>query len=604
MSTDSTPTIAVIGAGLVGGALLKELALVWISRQGKTPAQFTKDKRDSLSGLHFDHICITARSVQKLSHQLDKIQIVLQLQEDIHLHRADPLQLVVSKAGKKLQIDAETLEIIPSALNSMTIEDEHLRTNSPLFSFLETYRPCCLVVGVNLASVVAYGEALEGLRSKVLAWIMTTLKQAADQLQIETMAFLGTTGLGGMGTNMPWTHQSSQEMDPGLTNKVLSAYGTLGVLDRLHWDTDCSCRFILLTPGSVLGYDYLEYGPVRFFSIPGDLPLSVEKVVRGNELQLPLYEPIEIDLHSLSDRLIDWESRRIKGAFLTGAKIKCGENGEFSPMQFAGITHPFQMGFNSGTYIARILLDELAGKATGFNQIPLGAGKVVEPSSLGQNDCRLALARMAELELQNDRRSPPVYPALGSPRAQKEIVMADLVYRVLTHRFGKPTLQQLSDFAPEELATELWRYLQENPLLFAEITAVIPVVSPSGRIHVGPHAMYLGHGIKTTSDLELLCNDDSFREFAALGAVDLRPQAESIRRKSKMYETGVNILIERAQFILAGCVNGVSMQIADQCGSSLDHRITYWMGQTTGSETLFDPVFFTVQFLGGERPFV
>jgi hypothetical protein len=329
----------------------------------------------------------------------------------------------------------------------------------------------------------------------------------------------------------------------------------------------------------------------------------VEKVVRSSGLKLPLYEPVEIDLQSLSDQLIEWDTRRIENAFLSGAKIKCGENGEFSPLQVASITHAFQMGFNSGAYIARIVIDELAGNATGYNQIPLGAGKVVEPSPQGQNDRNLALARLAELELQNKRRSAPVYPALGSPRAQKEIVLADLLHRLLTDRFEKPTLQQLCEYEPKSLANDLWHYLQNHPRLLAEITAVIPVISPAGRIYVGPHAMFVGKGISRTSDLAELSDEDRFREFAALGAVDLRPVEERIVRKPKVYETGIKVLIRRARFILDHCVNALPQGLADECGSAVDSRVRHWMGLTTGSQTDFDPVFFVVQFLGGERPY-
>lgn len=596
-------SIAIIGAGLVGEAVLLELAIVWIHRHNKPATGFSGGTINAARHLEFDRICITARSEAKLSYQLQKTENVLRNEEGVRVNREGPLTLVISCGNDCLQIEAETLDILPDGLTYETIENECFRRKSSLYSFLAVNCPRSLVIGVNLASVVAYGDAMAGIRSMVLAWILTTLKRAANQLQIETMAFLGTTGLGGLGTNIAWTHQSSQEMDAKLTNKVLSAYGILGVLDRMHWDTDFACRLILLTPGSVLGYDYLDYGPVKYFSVPGGLPTSVEKVVRRSGLKLPLYAPVETDLQSLSDLLIDWDARRIEDAFLSGAKIKCGENGEFSPLQFACITHAFQMGFNSGTYIARIMIDELAGNATGYNQIPLGAGKVVEPSAQGQNDCNAALTRLAELEFQNTRRSAPVYPALGSPRAQKEIVSVDLLHRLLTDRFEKPTLQQLCEYEPKTLANDLWHYLQNHSRLLAEITAVIPVISPTGRIFVGPHAMFLDQGISRTSDLDELRDKDCFREFAALGAVDLRPVGEHVVRKPKVYETGIEVLISRARFILAHCVNALPLGLDDECGSAVDYRIRHWRGLTTGSQTVFDPVFFVIQFLGGQRPY-
>jgi hypothetical protein len=213
------------------------------------------------------------------------------------------------------------------------------------------------------------------------------------------------------------------------------------------------------------------------------------------------------------------------------------------------------------------------------------------------------LERLAELELENGTRSPPVYPALGSPRAQKEIVLADLLYRLLTDRFGEATLQQIIKYDLRALASDLWDYLQEHPKLFAEITAVIPVISPGGKVYTGPHVMYLEKGISQTSELVELTNEESFQDFATLGAVDLRSSRTYVVHKPKAYETGVDVLVRRARFILDRCVGAFSSDVVDKCGSAIDPRIRHWAMLTSGSQTVFDPVLFVVQFLGGERPY-
>jgi len=427
------------------------------------------------------------------------------------------------------------------------------------------------------------------------------LKQAADEFDVEAVAIIGTTALGGQGTNMAWSHQSSQQMDANLVNKILAAYGILGILDRIHYDTDSHSRWIFLIPGSLLGYDYLDSGQPTYFSVPQGLPTEVEEVIRKSGLRVPLYDPVEVDITALSEEVIPWEERRRKEAFLHGAKIKCGESGEFSPMQFACISHAFQMGLNTDVYIARILIDVLKGKSTGYNQIPLGSGKIIEPTVQGQNDRDLALRRLAELE--NGIRSPPVYPALGSPRAQKEIVSADLLFRFLTDRYGEPTLQQIAEYDPMSLANDLWNYLKTHPQFLSEITAVIPIISPSGQIFTGPHVMYLNTGVIRTLDLAELTGKDNFRDFAALGAVDLRPMKDRLLRELRVYETGIEILIKRAKFILDKNVDAFPPTAFNLYGSAIDPRIRYWQMLTSGSQTVFDPVFFVVQFLGGERPF-
>ena len=596
MSTSNIENnVTIIGAGLVGGAVLRELVSGWTRTQKE---QETSLLDTQLQYSEIGTISFTARSKSKLIYQIQKTKDVLSREEGIIVEQDNPLTFTISSGSHCLRIEADLLDILPKGLTSSTIDDEKFRKASSLYSFLANKRPKILITGVNLATMATKMKDIQNL---VLAWTLTTLKLAADEFGIKTVAVIGTSALGGQGTNMAWTHQSSQQMDANLVNKILAAYGIMGILDRIHCDTDSHSRWIFLTPGSLLGYDYLDFGLPTYFSVPNGSSKEVEEVIRSSGLSVPLYDPVEVNVATLSEEVIPWEERRRKEEYLHGAKIKCGESGEFSPMQFACISHAFQMGFNTDVYIARILMDELKGKSTGYNQIPLGSGKVIEPTAQGQNDRDLALRRLAELE--NGIRSPPVYPALGSPRAQKEIVSADLLIRLLTDRYGEPTLQQISEYDPTSLANDLWNYLQTHPQLLAEITAVIPVISPSGQIYTGPQVMYLNTGVTRASDLAELTDNKCFQDFAALGAVDLRPVRVEVARELRVYETGVDVLIKRAQFILNRYVDAFPIIMFDLYGSTIDPRIRHWQMLTSDSQTVYDPVFFVVQFLGGERPY-
>ncbi len=155
--------------------------------------------------------------------------------------------MTISSGSHHLYIEADLLDILPQGLTSSTIDDDKFRKASSMYSFLANKRPDILIIGVNLATMATKMKEIQNL---VLAWTLTTLKQAADEFNIETVAIIGTTALGGQGTNMAWSHQSSQQMDANLVNKILAAYGILGILDRIHYDTDSHSRWIFLTPGS------------------------------------------------------------------------------------------------------------------------------------------------------------------------------------------------------------------------------------------------------------------------------------------------------------------------------------------------------------------
>lgn len=597
-------SIAIIGAGLVGGAILHEVVLGWVRAHGGASRLWLRSKVSAAEHLGLETIFFTAVSEPGLAFQLQKLNDILGPLPEVGVTHQDPLVLIVRCGEASLRIEAELLNVLPEGLTAGNVDDEIFRKESPFNTYIQEKQPRFLVIGANLASMMAYGIRFTQDQTLVLAWLLKTLKQAADMAGVEAVAVMGTTALGGQGTNSVWTEQSPREMDVQQTAKILAAYGTLGVLDRAACDTESQARYILLTPGSLLGCDQVDFGPVRYFSVPSRMPPAVEHVIRAQDFYVPLYEPVKVNLHHLSGEAIDWEKRRAAEAFLMGAKVRCGETGDAAPLQFACISHAFQMGFNADSHIAKIAVDELAGKATGYNQVPLGSGKIIEPSAQGQNERAWILQRLAALETGHGKRSCPVYPALGSARAQKETVMAYLGHALLAKQFGEATVQQLADYNPVVLANKLWEHLQADRQLLAEITASIPVLSPAGEIHTGPSFPYLGKGITRTADLSELIDLARFREFAAVGAVDLRPIRDVVQGNGKAYETGVGVLIERARFIRDECVDRYKTTSVDKCGTVLDARIRFWIALTSDSKTSFDPVQFVVQFLGGEQAYL
>lgn len=597
-------SIAIIGAGLVGGAILHEVVLGWVRAHGGASALWLPGKVSAAEHLGLETIFFTAASESGLAAQLQKLDDILTPLAEVRVTHQDPRVLIVGCGDTSLRIEAELLNILPEGLTVANVDDETFRKRSPFHTYIQEKQPRVLVIGANVASMMAYGIRFTQDQTLVLAWLLTTLKHAADTAGVEAVAIIGTTALGGQGTNSVWTEQSPREMDVQQTAKILAAYGILGVLDRASDDTESRVRYILLAPGSLLGCDQVDFGPVRYFSVPDGMPPAVEDVIRAHDFFVPLYEPVKVNLQYLSEEAIDWEKRRAAYAFFMGAKVKCGETGDIAPLQFACISHAFQMGFNSDSHIAKIAVDELAGKATGYNQVPLGGGKIIEPSAQGQNERAWILQRLAALETRHGKRSCPVYPALGSARAQKEIVMAYLVHALLAKQFGEATVQQLADYSPDVLANQLWHHLLTDRQLFAEITASIPVMSPTSEIYTGPSFPYFGKGITRTADLSELRDEERFREFAAVGAVDFRPIRDVVGGDGKAYETGVGILIDRARFIRDECVGRYEAASVDKYGTVLDARIRFWIALTSDSKTFLDPVLFVVQFLGGEQAYL
>ncbi|MBE0524497.1 MAG: hypothetical protein IBX40_09235 [Methanosarcinales archaeon] len=109
-------------------------------------------------------------------HQIQKTKDVLSREEGIIIEQDNPLTLTISSGSHRLFIEADLLDILPKGLTSSTIDDEKFRKASSMYSFLVNKKPKILIIGVNLATMATKMKDIQNL---VLAWTLTTLKQAA-----------------------------------------------------------------------------------------------------------------------------------------------------------------------------------------------------------------------------------------------------------------------------------------------------------------------------------------------------------------------------------------------------------------------------------------
>ncbi|MBW2976118.1 hypothetical protein KY347_01580 [Candidatus Woesearchaeota archaeon] len=627
--------VAIVGVGLVGGAILREIINYWYNT-----ISGLETARHIGKGI-FSNISITALTQKELIYQLIKTITVSEQYEGLrlegsicnlaHLIRAREIDygdlditqkgveeiiaegdgrfnLTINSEGYSLPISAETLNILPQGLTAESCSEESFRRNSEFFNFISRVKPKTLIVGVNLASLIAYANGLDGMST--LGWISTTLLDAIEKFGIERYVDCSTTALGGLGIrDIIWTHQSPREMDGNLIEKVIAAFGETGILKMASLTVGSNCNYTAVKPGALLGVDYVRYGKVRAFKPLNELPETVSKDFAGG--YVPLYEPVKIDPNRTpTDKNIDWGKRRLAKddgpQYLQGVLIKCGETGDISPSQFTIISHPKQMGFISDVYIAKVIMKELLFPgSTGYNTIDNGG--IIQPDAYSQEDRKLILGGAYKLE-KSYGNSPAVYPALGSPRAQKWIVEARLLEDFLSANYStNRTFQQIAELDAETLSQGLWDYVAGNPKMLAEITAVIPIITPDGSVYSGPHIMYLSpqmpQGLSTSSDLMMLTQDKNFRDFAVFGAVDLRPVKEQVTDK-RVYETGVGGIIDRCAEISRRYTTTFSDFDSSMVGTATIRRSKLGAPEDQFSFVKFSFVNYLIESLPPARSFV
>lgn len=404
---------------------------------------------------------------------------------------------------------------------------------SALVRLIQQYRPQVVVDCINTATAISYqdveslcrqihdslhqlGQAvdhqdLEGLKTvgKQLERSVSHLliSQSTSQLirhvqlihramcEVQTRLYLkvGTTGTGGMGLNIPYTH-SEDKPSFQLMNKNALAFAHSGLM-FLMARTPGGPLVKEIKPAAMIGYRRVTYNTIkkrdlpqfRYQSVPASLNGTL--VLRGDENQ---YERLDK---------------------LRMAVVDTGENGRFARGEFETITHINQMEFVTPEEIAQQTVLEIKGSNTGYDVIAGIDSSVMNPSYRAGVLRQAALDKLARLEEETESHSVAL-GQLGPPELSK------LLYEAYLLKLNYGTLREVVHTPVSDIAETLYQYLLEHETLRTTITSIgVPILAPDGKTLLrGPRL-----NIPESIYYELPLEENNVDEWARKGWVDLRP---------------------------------------------------------------------------------
>jgi len=411
------------------------------------------------------------------------------------------------------------------------LEDAYAR--SGLVQLIRRYRPNVIVDCINTATAISYQDS--DSQSKRVHDLLEQLNQAVDHQDMAALADLGrdveanvssliisqslpqlirhvqlihramaevgtrlylkvgTTGTGGMGLNIPYTH-SEDRPSFKLMSKTAVAFAHTGLMFLMARTPD-GPLVKELKPAAMIGYRRVAYKTVKLRGRPQmryqsvEQPLGARLLLRGDENQ---YERLD-KLHM--------------------AGVDTGENGFFARGEFETITHTDQMEFITPEEIAQQAVLEIKGSNTGYDVIAGIDGSILNPSYRAGVLRQAALDKLARIEEETASHSVAL-GQLGPPELSK------LLYEAHLLKLNYGTLEQVLATPPEEIAHTLHAYVRGDENLRTTITSIgLPILTPGGdcllrgpRINI-PESIY--H--------ELDSDPAHIDAWAAKGWVDLRP---------------------------------------------------------------------------------
>ena len=423
------------------------------------------------------------------------------------------------------------------------LSDEIIKSSS-VYNLVAQFKPEIIIDCINTATAIAYQDIYTTYRSvktaikgkvgydalvEELEKLMCTLYipqlirhvqllyTCMSMIKTEIYLKIGTSGTGGMGLNIPYTHSEEKPSRVLLSKSSIAGAHTL--LLFLMGRTPEGPITKEIKPTAAIAWKRIEFGEIKKRGQPIellDIPVSETVLLKGKFTICP-------------DKQYKTTGETLKSVF-----IDTGENGIFSKGEFETITAQKQMEFVTPEEIAEVVIYEIKGGNTGHDIVSSLDHATMEPTYRAGYMQHMAVEKLAELEKLNNVRSV-AFELLGPPRLSK------LLYEIYLISNHCNTMQDILDYDPAVLSGKCFEQIVNDSKLRSEIISIgIPVLLPNGE------SLLRGNNIKIPAfrgENVLDITSENIEKWATEGWVDLRI-SNFIRWRKRIEE-----LIEEAESI-------------------------------------------------------
>jgi hypothetical protein len=398
---------------------------------------------------------------------------------------------------------------------------------STIYKLFKQHRPDIVIDCINSATAIAYQNIFQSSRDVVRS-IDTTRKSGNSDALVEASQKLlctlympqlirhvqilyraltehkttiyvkiGTSGSGGMGLNIPYTHSEEKPSRMLLAKTAVAGAHTL--LLFIMGRTPDGAITKEIKPTAAIAWKKIGYGeirkrgkPIKLHDCPPSqaVPLSGTFKIRGDGYGVPL------------------------GDTLHNVYIDTGENGTFSLGEFEAISTPGQMEFVTPEEIADAVIYEIRGGNTGHDIINALDNSVLPPTYRAGYMFEQAMKRISDLEKKHNTDSV-AFEILGPPRLSKLLFEAHLL------KLTRKSMPAVMQATPQELSDSIEKLISEDTKLRSSIISIgLPILLADGK------SLLRGDEIKIPpfkGDNELPVTKSVLELWAKDGWVDLRP---------------------------------------------------------------------------------
>jgi hypothetical protein len=343
------------------------------------------------------------------------------------------------------------------------------------------------------------------------------LYNTMSEVSTEAYVKIGTSGTGGMGLNIPYTH--SEERPSRVLLSKSSVAGAHTLLLFLMGRTPGAAITKEIKPTAAIAWKKIEFGEIKKGGKPVELmDLSTSDAIDLNDkLKLKLDEEISGSGNTLKSVFID-----------------TGENGTFSRGEFEAITTQGQMEYVTPEEIADDAIFEIKGGNTGHDIINALDNATLEPTYRAGFLQHSAVQQLQELEDLHQKESV-AFELLGPPRLSK------LLFEIQLLKMGFVGMREILSATPAELSEKVWNIIETNDDFRNEIISIgIPILYPDGKRFLRGNLMKIPP-FRGTNELEI--TDTNIDLWSKDGWVDVRES------NMKRWQDRLKAIIDEAELI-------------------------------------------------------
>ncbi len=415
--------------------------------------------------------------------------------------------------------------------------NEEILNSSFLYQLITGFKPHAVYDSVNTATALAYQNVYDagldlfdriqnedkelGIAAEKM--LLTTyvpqlvrhmqiLRKALKDADCEMYLKIGTTGTGGMGWDIPYTHSEDRPSRVLLSKTAMA--GAQSMLMLIMSRASDAPVVKELKPAAAIAWQGIGIGEIRKHGMP--IP------VYDNQNPVPLKKDKSFSDIAKNIKVIE------TGENLNSVFIDTGENGLFSKGEFVALTSLNQMEFITPEEIADYAVLETVGANTGRDVVDALEAAVMGPTYRAGYLREAALKRLDAMERKNKAFPSVAFEILGPPRLSKLLFEAHILLSLYKD------MRVVVKKSPDQISKDISEFVLKNSTIRMEALSVgVPVLMPDMKLLAGKSIK-----IPLERERNLPATPENIERWAYAGWIDTRPSnaAQWIDRFKRIIE--------------------------------------------------------------------